>query len=164
MGAGGHVDHSRALEVAIDVVPLDRRFDLVEVLQAEFLEQRQFLREAFLTVGDTVGQARLHEPAVAATRGRADLVGIDQHHVARRVALLGDDRRPQTRVPAADDAQVARLGAHQRGIAVGFVGVVVPVRVWVGVGDRVEMELVDYVVVVTVVDGHWISPPVGVRR
>ena len=57
-------------------------------------------------------------------------------------------------VAAADDAQVARLGAHQRGVAVGLVGVVVPVRVRVGVGDCVEMELVDCVVVVTVVDGH----------
>ena len=34
--------------------------------------------------------------------------GVDQHDVARRVALLGDDRRPQPGVAAADDAQVAR--------------------------------------------------------
>ncbi len=32
---------------------------------------------------------------------------VDQHDVARRVALLGDDRRPQPGVAAADDAQVA---------------------------------------------------------
>ena len=71
------------------------------------------------------------------------------------IALLGDDRRPQPGVAAADDAQVAGLGAHQRRVAVGLVGVVVPVRVRVGVGDRVEMEFVDRVVVVRLFDRHW---------
>ena len=66
--------------------------------------------------------------------------GVDQHDVARRVALLGDDRRPQPGVAAADDAQVADLGAHERGVGVGLVDVVVPVRVLVGVGDRVEVD------------------------
>ena len=122
------------------------------------------MREALLAVGDAVGQARLHEAAVAAAGGRADLVGVDQHDVARRVALLGDDGRPQPGVAAADDAQVAGLGAHQRRVAVGLVGVVVPVRVGVGVGDCVEVEFVDCVIVVTVVDGHLVSPPVGMRR
>ena len=59
------------------------------------------------------------------------------------VALLGDDRRPQPGVAAADDAQVAALGAHQRGVAVGLVDVVVPVGVRVGVGDGVEVEAGD---------------------
>ena len=57
-----------------------------------------------------------------------------------------------------------RLGAHQRRVAVGLVDVVVPVRVRVGVGDGVEVEFVDCVIVVTIVDGHLVSPPVGVRR
>ena len=52
-------------------------------------------------------------------------------------------RGPQAGVATADDAQIARLGAHQGGVAVGLVGVVVPVRVRVGVGDGVEVELLD---------------------
>ena len=96
-----------------------------------------------LAVGDAVGEARLHEPAVAPAGRRADLAGVDQHDVARRVALLGDDRRPQPGVAAADDAQVAALGAHERRVGVGLVDVVVPVGEQLGVGDGVEVPAVD---------------------
>ena len=53
----------------------------------------------------------------------------------RRVALLGEDRGPQAGVAAADDAQVAGLGPHQRLVGVGLVDVVEPVRVGLGVGQ-----------------------------
>ena len=60
--------------------------------------------------------------------------------VARRIALLGDDRGPQPGVAAADDAQVAADGADQGRVRVRLVDVLVPVRVGVGVGDRVEVS------------------------
>ena len=71
-----------------------------------------------LPVGDPVGERGLHEPAVAAAGRRADLGGVDQHDVTGRVALLGDDRRPQPGVAAADDAQIAALAAHERRVGV----------------------------------------------
>ena len=72
--------------------------------------------------------------------------GVDQHDVARRVALLGDDRRPQPGVPAADDAQVAALVAHERRVGVRLVDVLVPVRRQLGVGDGVEVPAVEVLV------------------
>jgi 3-oxoacyl-[acyl-carrier protein] reductase len=87
-----------------------------------------------------VREARFHEPAVAAAGRRADLAALDEDDVPARVALLGDDRRPQPGVAAADDAQVAVLGADQRRVAVRLVGVLVPVGVGVGVGDRLEVR------------------------
>ena len=143
MGLGRDVDHAGALVVAVDRVPADRGFDLVEVLEPELFEQLDLVGEAVAwPLADAVREARLHEPAVAAARRRPDLVGVDQHDVVRRVALLGDDRRPQPGVAAADDAQVAVLGAHQRRVRVRLVGVVVPVRIGVGVGDRVEIAVI----------------------
>ena len=135
----GHVDHARALEVAVDVVPVDGVLDGVQVLETELLQQLELGGEALLPVGDAVRQGRLHEPAVAAAGGRPDLGGVDQHDVPFGVTLLGDDRRPEPRVAAADDAQVAALVAHERRVGVGFVDVVVPVREQVGVGDGVEV-------------------------
>ena len=96
--------------------------------------------EALLAVGDAVRERRLHEAAVAAARRRADLGRFDQHDVAGRVALLGDDRRPQPGVAAADDAEVARLGANEGRVRVRLVDVVVPIGKQVGVGDGVEMR------------------------
>ena len=142
------VDHAGAFVVAIDVVALDRGLDVVEVLQAELFEQRQLVGEAGLPVGDAVGEAALHEAAVAAAGRRADLVRVDQDDIAGWVALLGDDRGPQPGVAAADDAEVAADRAHERGVGVGLVDVLVPVRIRVGVGDRVEVEFVDCVIVV----------------
>jgi hypothetical protein len=69
--------------------------------------------------------------------------------------FLGDDRRPQPGVAATDDAEIAALGAHQGGVAVGLVLVVVPVRVGVGVGDGVEEGLV--LAVVVCVDRHVLA-------
>ncbi len=149
----GDVDHARALVVAVDAVALDRRLDGVEVLQAELLEQFDLAGESPLAVGDAVGERRLHEPSVATARRRPDLGGVDQHDVAGRVALLGDDCRPQPGVAAADDAQVARLGAHESRVGVRFVDVVVPVREQVGVGDGVEVGGA-----LVVGAGHVVSP------
>ena len=139
----GDLDHAGALVVAVDLVLADRRLDLVEVAAAELFEDLDLVGPPRHPVADPVGEAGVHEAAVAAARRRTALVGVDQHDVARRVALLGDDRRPEPGVAAADDAQVARLGAHQGGVGLGFVDVLVPVRILVGVGDGVEVALID---------------------
>src|SRR6185503_14796759 len=108
----GDVDHARAVVVAVDAVAPDGGLDLVEVLEAEALERRHLVREPLLAVADTVGEAGLHEPAVASAGGRADGATLDEDDVPGWVPLLGDERRPQPGVAAADDAQVARLGPH----------------------------------------------------
>ena len=143
----GDLDHAGALVVAVDLVLADRRLDLVQVAPTELLEDLDLVGPARHRVADTVGEAGVHEAAVATARRRTALVGVDQDDVGRRVALLGDDRRPQPGVAAADDAQVARLGAHERGVGVGLVGVLHPVRVLVGVGDGVEVVLVDLIMI-----------------
>ena len=140
----GHVDHTGALVVAVDAVALDGGFDLIEVVEPEFLEEWQLVGEAFLAVGDTVGQRSVHETAVTSAGRRTDLVAFDQDHVTRRITFLGDDRRPESGVPATHDAQVARLGAHEHWIRLGFVGVLVPIRVGIGIGDRVEVSWVEF--------------------
>jgi len=84
-------------------------------------------------------------------------VCLDEDDVAARVALLGDDGGPQAVVTAANDAQVADLTAYQRGIAIGFVGVVVPVRVRICIGYRVEVEGIELRVLVVGVERHGVT-------
>ena len=139
---GGHVDDPGALEVAVDAVALDGGLDLIEVAQAEVLEHRELVGEACLAVRDPVGEAGVHEAAVAAAGCRPDLVGLDEDDVTRRVPFLGDDRRPEPGVTATDDAEVAVVRSDQCRIAVGLVGVLVPVRIRVCVCNGVEVSLV----------------------
>ena len=150
---GGHADLAGALVVAVDPVARDRRLDLVEVVLAEAFQHLDLVGPPRLRVGDAVGEAGVHEAAVAATRGRPDRACLEQHHVLAGVALLGLDRGPQPGVAAADDAQVAVLGAHQCAVRVGDVDVLVPIRRLLGVGDRVEMSLV----VLARVEGHALT-------
>ena len=153
MERGGDVDDARAFEVAVDVVATNRGFDFVQVLQAQILENGHLFGEALLGIRDAVRQRRLHEATVATACRRAHLVGVDQDDVARRVAFLCNDRRPQAGVAAADDAQVATLGAHQRWVRIGFVGIVVPIRIRIRVGDGVEMTRINRRVF------HGFTPP-----
>ena len=61
----GDVDDAGALVVAVDVVPLDGGFDLVEVLQSEFFEHIEFVGKPSLAIGDAMSEAALHETAIA---------------------------------------------------------------------------------------------------
>ena len=88
-----------------------------------------------------MGEARFHEAAVAAGCAPADRGALHQHDVAGRVALLGEDGGPQARVAAADDAQIAGLGPHERLVGLGLVGVIEPVRVGLGVGEGAEVQI-----------------------
>ena len=71
--------------------------------------------------------------AVATAGGSADLALVDQHHVAGRVAFLGNDGRPETGVAAADDAQVAMLVADECRIRLREVGTLEPIGIRLGV-------------------------------
>ena len=116
MARAGDFNYSVALEVAIDVVTLDRCFNLVEVLKTQVLEEANFFGEALLSVGNAVSEAGVHEAAVATACCRAHLVGVDQYNVAFGVALLGQNRRPEAGVSTTDDAEVARVVVHQHGV------------------------------------------------
>jgi hypothetical protein len=149
----GHVDDAVALVLARHLVALDRRLDLVEVAQAEFLEHVDLVGVAIHAVADAVCERRLHEAAVAATGGAADLALVDQHDIARRIALLGDHGRPQPGVPAPHDAQVAMHVSHERGIRLRDLSALQPVGIGLGISDRVECELGRYVGMVAVAHG-----------
>ena len=143
MGVGRDVDHAGALVVAVDVVAIDRGFDLVEVLEPELFEQLDLVGEAGLPFATPCVRLDSMNPPLRPLAADPTSWASISTTSCDGVALLGDDRRPQAGVTAADDAQVAVLGAHQRRVRVGLVGVVVPVRVRVGVGDRVEIPLAD---------------------
>ena len=149
----GDVDDAGPFEVTVDVVAADRGFDFVQVLQAEFFENRHFIGESLLGVGDAVRQRRLHEAAVAAACRRTHLLRVDEDDVARRVSFLRDDRRPQSGVAATDDAKVATLSANQSRVRIGLVGVVIPIRIRIRVGDGVEMTRINRRVF------HCFTPP-----
>ena len=77
MSCARNFDHTIALKVAIDVVSLDCRFNLVHVLEAKVFEQTNLIRKPLLRVGDSVRQARVHEAAVASACSRPNLVCLN---------------------------------------------------------------------------------------
>ena len=135
---GRHVDHAVPFEAALDAVPVDGCFDLVQVLQPEFFEHLEFVGVSRHAVADAVRQRRLHESAVAPAGRAADFAHVDQHDVAGGIALLGDEGGPQPGVPAADDAEICVLVSHERRVRLRAVGALEPEGSRFGVGDRVE--------------------------
>lgn len=125
---GGDVDLAGALELAVKGVAGDRALDRVEVAGAQLLQFVDLVGPAGEAVGQSVGERGGAETAVAARGGPAHLAALHQHHVPLRVALFRDQRGPQSAVTAADDQQIAGLGAGERGFGVGLAGVVQPVR------------------------------------
>ena len=103
-----------ALPAAVDALTVHGLLDRVEVLPAELLEHRQLVGEAVEAVAQPVGQAGRAEPAVATRGGPAHLAGLEQHHVAVRVALLGQQRGPQPGVAATDHGEVGDRVADQQ--------------------------------------------------
>jgi hypothetical protein len=61
------------------------------------------IRPAGESVGQAVRERGGAEAAVASGGGPARLAGFDEHDVPLRVAFLGEQRGPQSAVPAADD-------------------------------------------------------------
>src|SRR4051812_41576808 len=98
MALGGHRDRSRPFEVAVDAVTLQRLLDGVEVLPAESGERLDLVRPALGAVGMAVRDRRGTKAAVASAGRPPDPVPLEQDHLAGGVALLGQDRRPKTRV------------------------------------------------------------------
>src|SRR5690606_33528082 len=135
VGRGGDVELAGAFEVAVDGVPGDRLLDGVEVAGAQFLQAVDLVRPAGQAVGQAVGEGGGADPAVAAGGGPPHLAALQQHRVPAGVALLGEQRGPQPAVAAADDQQVAGLGAGEGGLGVRPAGVVQPVRGRPGLGE-----------------------------
>ena len=111
-----HRDHQLAgpLGRAVDPVAGDGVGDLVQVRHAEPVQLRDLGREPGPAVAQPVGQGRRAEAAVTAGRGPPDSPAFQQHHVGRRVALLGQQGGPQPGEPAADHGQPGRGGPAQR--------------------------------------------------
>jgi hypothetical protein len=139
---GGDVDLAGALEVAVEGVAGDGRLDAVEVAGAQLLQLVDLVGPAGQAVGQAVGERGGAEAAVAARGGPARLAALDQDDLAPGVALLGEERGPQSAVAAADDEQVAGLGGGEGGLGAGLAGVVQPVRDRLGVRKRLRPVLV----------------------
>ena len=82
-------------------------------------------------------EAGVHKPAIATTRCRTDFVCFNEHYIAIRITLFGQYCRPQSRVAATHDAQVARFSVHQHRVRLGLIRIVKPIRKGVGVRNRV---------------------------
>ena len=105
---------ARRLVLRVDPEPLEIASERVEVLEPKPLEAVHLLRESRQAVGDPVRQRRHQKAAVAAARTVTATSRLEHDDVARRVQLLGVERRPQPGIPAADDAQVC-LGRLAQG-------------------------------------------------
>jgi hypothetical protein len=114
VGLHRHGEHSRAFELAVQAELGHVRREPVQVGQAEAFQLVQLVGPAVSAVGRAVGQAGLAEPPVAAGRGPADLLALQQDHPGGRVAALGPHRGPEPGVPAADDRQIGRGLADER--------------------------------------------------
>ena len=121
-GLGGDVDLAAVLPVAVDAVALDVGAHLVEVGDAGLREALEVVRPAREVVGEAVRERGHAEAAVAARGLPADATGLDDDDVERRVTLLGEQRRPEAGVAAADDGEVAGDRAGQRRLAAGAAG------------------------------------------
>ncbi len=128
VGLGGDVDLTGALELAVDAVAGDGGLDGVEVPLPQLLQLRDLVGPALHAVGQPVGEGGGAETAVAARGGPAHLVPLDEDDVPVRIALLGDERGPQTAVAPADDQQVGVLVAGEGGERVGPLRIVEPER------------------------------------
>jgi hypothetical protein len=97
---------SASLPVAIDAVAGQGHRDRIEVAPTEAFDDVQLIGEPVEPIGQTVGEASRAETAIAAGCGVADTVGLQEDHVQVRMALLGEQCRPQPGVAAADDDEI----------------------------------------------------------
>ncbi len=123
---GGDGEDAGLLPFRVDAVAGERRIERLEVLGLERGDLGDLVGEVQFAVLGAVGEARLHEPAVATARRPRDALALQKDDPALRVALLGDQRGPQTAVAAADHDQIGLAIAAQRRPGRGPRGVVEP--------------------------------------
>ena len=112
---GRSVEHPGALEVAVDPVLANGRLDGVEVLDTEPLQRVELVAEPADTIRKTVRQARVAEAAVATRRRVGGAPRLEDDDVECRVALPGEQCRPETGETGTDDGEVAlRLALEAR--------------------------------------------------
>ena len=101
-----HRDLAGHVEVGVDPVPGEGPSRPAMFSAPEPLERGDLVGPAGQPLGEPVGQRRRDEPAVAPRRRDAEPAALQEHDVARRVVLLGLDRRPEPGEAAADDDEV----------------------------------------------------------
>ena len=112
--AGGERDLVDSLDVGVDGEAIDRVEQVIEVLAPEAFERVDFGGPVLESVEETVSQAGIAEPTVAARCSRAAHVGLEDDHAATRVVLEGLQCRPKTGESTADDAEVGAERAMKR--------------------------------------------------
>ena len=103
-----------SLDVGVDGEAIDRVEQVIEVLAPEAFERVDFGGPVLESVEETVSQAGIAEPTVAARCSRAAHVGLEDDHAATRVVLEGLQCRPKTGESTADDAEVRAERAMKR--------------------------------------------------
>ncbi len=113
---GRDPEHAGRLVEGVDPMAGESRVQLGEALGSHPLELAQLaLGEAAQAVAESVRERGLGKAAVAPGGPERDVLGLDEEHVARRLALLRDQRRPEAGEPAAHDREVARDVARDGG-------------------------------------------------
>ena len=101
----------RLLQLRVDPLVAHECHELRQVPPALGLQDVELVTEMEEAVGETVGQARLAEPAVATARAPADALGLEHGNAQPRVRLEQADRRPEPREASAHDGHVHALAA-----------------------------------------------------
>ena len=122
-GGDRDAQFSRSFPVAFNAVASHGRFDLVEVLPRQALDDRHLFGESIHPVGEAVGEGGTAEPPIATGGARSRLELFQHDDLAVGVALFGEQRRPQARVARADHAQVRAEFANQCRVGFGLEGV-----------------------------------------
>ena len=105
--ADRHLHFPAPLDIAIDVVTLDRGAESIHVFTTQAFQFGYLVRKHALRVIDTVHDGCGHDGCGTPAGPVGDGTRLDQHHVTLRLLLLGLDRGPQSAKPAAHDQQVA---------------------------------------------------------
>ena len=132
MFGDGVFEFAAVTPVAVDVVGVHERTDRIEIGIAEADDLGDLLRVTRGTVGEAVRERCVDEAAVAPGACVRDAAGVDEEYVAFGIALLREQRGPQSGESAADDEQVGAGVVCEARQRCRCVGVVEPER---GVGD-----------------------------
>ena len=99
-GSGGEGELAGALDRGVDPVAVEAGQQRLEVVEPELVQPLDLVGEVRHAVGQAVGQRGGQEPAVATRGADGDAAGLEHHHVAAGVVLLGLDGGPQPGEPA----------------------------------------------------------------
>ncbi len=112
-GSESDADFTSAFPVAFDAVARDRLFNLIEVLSPESFDDVHLVAKPVPTIIKSVRQRRIAEATVASRSPSSRFVLLNDDDAAFGVALLGEERRPETGIARTNNAEVRAQFTHQ---------------------------------------------------